>query len=286
MGASTVNNNELPSQRDNVGALLQASSPSEAAVDTSIRELEWYQHFAKVTDVAEFTRSIRAFINRFGFSDFSYHRVECKSTEEACMITTPRRLSEYYDAEGAWRYDLVLEHCARKAVPIYRSTVNRYIENAPFETDSFARLIKLRDYTAKLGFYDYYHRSVKTTNGNGNAVLALTARNVSIEDFQVRIVKQESNIDMLTRVIDYVGTLKFPHHFMNADESREVIIRPKSLALLHAIAQSDLSLIQAADSLCMSTSSVHKHVATLKKVFEVKTLWGALYKAMQIGLIK
>jgi hypothetical protein len=268
---------------DNVVRLDQ---PGDISYEGSLQELTWYQHFAQATDVEDFARRVRNSIQCLGFSDFSYHRVECQSTADACMITTPRRLSEYYDGEGAWQYDPVLLHCAAKAQPIYRSVVNSYIEQAPFENEAFERILKLRDYTAELGYFDYYHRPLQTTNGNGNAVLSITARNVPVDQFHKNVAEQSANIDLLTRVIDYVGTLKFPQYFMNQNESTEVVISPRPLILLHVLAKHDLTVQQAADQLCISISTTHKHIAALKQSFGVKTIWGALFKAIKAGLIK
>jgi hypothetical protein len=264
---------------------LQADLPGDISYQKSLEELGWYKFFAESSDVLEFARRIRNGVERLGFSDFSYHRVECKSSADVCMYTTPKRLAEYYDGEGAWQYDPVLLHCATKDQPIFRSTVNHYIEHAPFANEAFARILKLRDYTSGLGFFDYYHRSLRTTNGNGNAVLSITARNMRISEFHSKIAKQVEELSLLARVIDYVGSLKFPQHFMDTSESRDVVISPRPLVLLHVLAKSDLTVSQAADQLSISISSVNKHVAALKQAFGAKTLWGALYKATKAGLI-
>lgn len=269
----------------NPGKSLQVDLPGDISYQKSLEELGWYKFFAESRDVQAFARRIRNSVERLGFSDFSYHRVECNSSAEVCMYTTPKRLAEYYDGEGAWLYDPVLLHCATKDEPIFRSTVNRYIEHAPFSSEGFARILKLRDYTADLGFFDYYHRSLRTTNGNGNAVLSVTARNMQINEFHSKIAKQVEKLGLLARVIDYVGSLKFPHNFMNNNESRDVVISPRPLVLLHVLAKSDLTVSQAADQLSISVSSVNKHVAALKQAFGAKTLWGALYKATKAGLI-
>jgi len=270
----------------NIDHAMRLDKPGDISYESSLQELSWYQYFAQSADVEDFARRVRASIQSLGFSDFSYHRVECQSTADACMITTPRRLSEYYDGEGAWQYDPVLLHCAAKPQPIYRSVVNRYIEQAPFQNEAFSRILKLRDYTADLGYFDYYHRPLETTNGNGNAVLSITTRNIPSHQFQGLVAKQSDNIDLLTRVIDYVGTLKFPQHFMNVDESTEVVISPRPLVLLHVLAKHDLTVQQAADKLCISISTTHKHIAALKQAFGAKTIWGALFKAVKTGLIK
>lgn len=267
------------------GSFLQADLPGDISYQKSLEELGWYKFFAESSDVLAFARRIRNSVERMGFSDFSYHRVECKSSTDDCMYTTPKRLAEYYDGEGAWQYDPVLLHCATEDKPIFRSTVNRYIERAPFSNEAFTRILKLRDYTAGLGFFDYYHRSLRTTNGNGNAVLSVTARNVRVGEFHSRIAKREEELNLLTRVIDYVGSLKFPQYFMDTSESREVVISPRPLVLLHVLARSDVTVSQAADQLGISVSSVNKHIAALKQAFGAKTLWGALYKATKAGLI-
>jgi hypothetical protein len=256
---------------------LQADLPGDISYKKSLEELGWYKFFAESRDVPAFARRVRNSVERLGFSDFSYHRVECKSSTDVCMYTTPKRLAEYYDGEGAWQYDPILLHCATKDQPIFRSTVNHYIEHAPFSNEAFTRILKLRDYTASLGFFDYYHRSLRTTNGNGNAVLSVTARNMPISEFHSRIAKHAEGLYLLTRVIDYVGSLKFPQNFMDISESRDVVISPRPLVLLHVLAKSDLTVSQAADQLCISISSVNKHVAALKQAFGAKTLWGALY---------
>jgi hypothetical protein len=255
-------------------------------LDASLKELSWYQYFAQAQDVPHLSRMIHAFLAKLGFSDYSYHRSEFRSASETCLITTPRRLSDFYDGEGLWEVDPVVQHCAIDTAPIYRSVVNRFVEDAPFEMAAHRRLLKLRDYNASLGYPDCYHVAVRTSNGNGNGVLSVMTRNAAVPELHGRVARYAAHIQKLAKVIDYVGALKFPQNFIGADEPQEIVVSPKPLMLLQMLAKSDLSLADAADRLCISISTANKHVAVLKQAFDASTLWGVIYKATRAGLVK
>ena len=62
--------------------------------------------------------------------------------------------------------------------------------------------------------------------------------------------------------------------------------RAKALRLLAVVAEDDLSLDEAADKLCISIYTANQHIAAARRVFGVATTTGAIYAAMQQGLIE
>jgi predicted DNA-binding protein (UPF0251 family) len=84
--------------------------------------------------------------------------------------------------------------------------------------------------------------------------------------------------------VDYIGTVKFSHYFLDSGNT-EIKIFPKPLCLLDLLATEDLTLNDAATRLGIARSTANAHVAAIKNAFGTRTLWGSVFKAMQLGLI-
>ena len=98
----------------------------------------------------------------------------------------------------------------------------------------------------------------------------------------------------LAEVAGEIAMRKFPDFFAGDGEEAESPAksemtektRAKALRLLAAVAEDDLSLEEAADKLCISIHTANQHIAAARRVFGAATTHGAIYAAMQQGLIE
>lgn len=109
-------------------------------------------------------------------------------------------------------------------------------------------------------------------------------------------------LNALAELIGEIGVRKFPGAFLGNDAparghagaasgtepTPEITekTKAKALRLLAALAEDDLTLNQAADRLCISVPTANQHIAAARQVFGVETTAGAVFAAMQQGLIE
>ena len=98
----------------------------------------------------------------------------------------------------------------------------------------------------------------------------------------------------LAELLGEIGVRKFPDFFADDEEEAGTTLRgemtektwAKALRLLAVVAEDDLSLEEAAGKLCISIHTANQHIAAARRVFGVATTTGAIYAAMQQGLIE
>ena len=98
----------------------------------------------------------------------------------------------------------------------------------------------------------------------------------------------------LAELLGDIGGQKFPDLFAGDEEEAgspakgkmTEKTRAKALRLLAVVAEDDLSLEEAADKLCISIYTANQHIAAARRVFGAATTHGAIYAAMQQGLIE
>jgi molybdenum-dependent DNA-binding transcriptional regulator ModE len=78
---------------------------------------------------------------------------------------------------------------------------------------------------------------------------------------------------------------KFPESFLDPDEAQAAKMGLKPLLLLNALANEDLTLMQAAEKLNISLKTANKYIAKARTALGAKTTNGAVFKALQLGLL-
>jgi predicted DNA-binding protein (UPF0251 family) len=259
---------------------------SDGRYSTTTFEIRCHQELSKARDLPELMQKILAFITRLGFTDFSFGRMASKNPSAAMILmTTPSSITDHYRHEGVWKHDLMLQHAAACQDPIFQTTIDNYVANAPFKTEGILSNRETRSMVRSYGFHDYYAVPLKSTNGNGHVLLAITAKNMPSSRFHELVAINKAAFDILGRSIDYVGVKKFTQFFLDDSESREILITPRPLLLLNTMAKDNLTLNDAAKKLGMSRSTANKHIAAAREAFGAKTNASAVYRALQEGFI-
>jgi DNA-binding CsgD family transcriptional regulator len=224
------------------------------------------------------------YLQDFGFSDYSFIQMERREEPETHMYTTPKEFSDIYLSEGIYEHDQLLSYAAVNTEPIFQSTIDAYLRSAPVKTQTILKNERIQRYVKGKGFLDYYNVPLPAATGQGNVLLSLTAQHVQSDELIRRAVDNQQLLHILCKAVDYVGTVKFPHYFLDSGSS-DVKIFPKPLRLLILLAKEDLTLNDAAARLGITRSTANAHVAAIKNAFGTRTLWGSVFKAMQLGLI-
>jgi predicted DNA-binding protein (UPF0251 family) len=260
---------------------------SEGEYSSTAFEIRCHQELSKARDLPELKHKILGFISALGFTDFSFGRMATKNPSVGMVLmTTPNELTEHYRHSNVWQHDLMLQHARASQNPIFLSTIDDYVANAPFKTEGILSNRETRTLVRSHGFEDYYAAPLKSTNGNGNVLLAATSKSIPRWRFKELVGTNKQAFTILGRAIDYIGIRKFPNLFLDDTESREILITPRPLLLLKTMATENLTLNGAAQRLGMSRSMANKHIAAARQAFDANTNASALYRAMQEGFIE
>jgi hypothetical protein len=257
---------------------------ARAEYEASLFELRVYRELSTSRDIPALKRKVHSHLQGFGFSDYSFIQMERREEPETHMFTTPKEFTDIYLSEGIYEHDQLLSYAAVNTEPIFQSTIDAYLRVAPVKTQTILKNERIQRYVKGKGFLDYYNVPLPAATGQGNVLLSLTSQHVSSDELIRRAVANRQLLHILCKAVDYVGTVKFPSFFLDSG-SPEVKIFPKPLRLLALLAKEDLTLNDAATQLGITRSTANAHVAAIKNAFGTRTLWGSVFKAMQLGLI-
>jgi DNA-binding CsgD family transcriptional regulator len=244
-----------------------------------------FSELGKAADVADFKYQIKKIVNKMGFSDFIFRRIESGELYHAALTTMPDELLRVYSEESYYDNDLMVAYVHHNAQPIFTSQVYKYICDAPFETNLTVVNRAIEKLYSRFGFFDFYSISTKAQNGNGNVQLAIADRGLSDNDFQKKIVPYQSAFRQLCRVIDRASTDRFSTQLMAEEERNAVSITPKPLHILNKLANTDMTIAQLAEQMCISPITAHQHIAGARKALGVKTNIAAIKRAIKLKLI-
>ena len=253
--------------------------------NNSICKINFFWELARAKDFHEFSQRIKSIINRMGFTDFAFPRLNTTGMQLG-TLNTNREIENLYESEGFIGYSLVAKHGHVATTPIFSSTIEQYISNSPFETEIFKRNHAFYRVCKCYGYYDFYFIPIKALNGNGNAMLSVFTKKMESSGFQCQIAKHKQDLNQLAQAIDYIGTRKFPESFLHSKENSLITVTPAPLQLLTTLAKDNITLKIAASQLGISLNTANKHIANIKHALGANTQAAAVYLAIKEGLIE
>jgi hypothetical protein len=269
-------------------ATVNSSADDDGSMVSHCFEIDCHQRLNKARSLEEFSSIILDLVRSLGGTDFSLTRMASKNPAIAMVLgTTPRAMTDHYKHKNVWMHDLMIQYAADPAntKPMYQSTIDDFIEKATFLSETIRSNRETRQFIQGYGYMDYYDIPISAANGNGNVLMAVTAKKLDLADFQCFVESKKYLLQIIGRAVDYVGTRKFPESFLDAEESRTIKITPKPLRLLTAIAQQNLTLAEIAKKLHITQSAANQQMAAAKAAFGAKTIGHAIYCALKAGLI-
>jgi hypothetical protein len=273
--------------------IISAIRPEDTSIDpafgelplrAAVYELKIHQDLKSTKSIIEFDKKIRQYIQACGLADYSYIRCASKDTETQ-LITTARDMTKVWMDEGLWQYDYMTMYASSNTNPIFQSTIDSFVNKAPFETVDIQKNRLLQENVKAYRYYEYYNIPLKAGNGNGNVLLSVTARDMEPRAFRQRICASRFTLRILARSIDHVGTQLYPEYLLDSTEPKNLGLKPRAIELLNCLAWDNLSLAEAAEKLCMSMPNANRLVAAVKKAVGATTLPHAMYRAIKSGIV-
>ncbi|MEJ2444506.1 MAG: autoinducer binding domain-containing protein [Exilibacterium sp.] len=250
-----------------------------------VREIKFYWHMATAKDQTEFKARLLSILSHMGFSDFVFAPLSSQYGAYGNILCTLDDLWKTYLDEQHYQHDMILQHCMKCSKPILTSTMYQYISSAPFKTEQFQRNIEWIELCTSRGYNDAYNIPLQASNDENNVVLSVFAKDLDQAAFRRLVEQNKTVLFLLVEAINYIGTHKFPDMVAVKMHHKKQAVTPKSLRLLHALTDGNMSLKEAAVKLCISIDTANKHVAAIKKALEAKTQAAAVYQAIKKGLL-
>jgi len=253
-------------------------------------EFGYYVILSAATNVDDFKRRITKEVQALGFSEYSFMRLEhfeCHKEVMKLNTISPDLTRSYYSS-GYYKYDLALHYARLNKKPVFRTAINEYVKQSPFETNETRCIDDVIELNRRYGYYEYFNVPMEARNGNGHVVFTVAHRGLMPLELKKKVNACYSDLTLLCDAIDYVQTLKFSDYFIGNSASSENMIKinPKPLRVLDVLANNDFTIGQVADQLCISEVTAGKHLETARKAFQTRTNQAAIKKAIQCGLIK
>jgi len=248
-------------------------------------ELRILKKLSQTKDVTALKQCCQNEIEKLGFSGYTFMQQVSgpKSDVETHLITTPAEFQTVYIGEGIFEHDQTLAYAAVNTKPIFQTTINAELAAVRIKTETILKNEFVQNYLHTKGYHEYYNVPFIASTQEGNALFSITAHNTRPEEFRRRTDNVKPHLHVIARAVDYVGTSKFGDLFLGRKEKAKLCPRP--LELLTLLATEDLQLKAAFERMGITRSSGDAHVLAIKEAFGVDTLWAAVFKAAQQGLL-
>lgn len=253
----------------------------------SEHEFGYYADLSSANNVGEFKSKILTIVQGFGFSDFSFMRMHCGDIDSKLLVTGPEEMLSAYFDQNFMKYDMILPYTEQSLEPIFLSEIREYAAKSPFENETTRVMRSIYELNKSYGFYDYYNIPIKALNGEGNVLFSVTIRGYSPTEIKRAVDESKIALLLLCEAIDFVVTQKFANDLIGERVAApiDVVINPRPLRVLQALANNDFNIMQVAEHLNISAVTANKHLETARKALGVRTNYAAIKKAVLNGLI-
>lgn len=283
--------NALRASALNYARVASLSQPSVAQTfKASIYEMELTKLLAAAKDNRDLYLKILTILKSLGFDNFSFIRLKNDEISTTYYINTNPYIKDVYDGENLWPYDLSLKGaCDKEARSTYQTTINGFINCAPYESELVLKNRLIQKTIDKAGYKEYFNMPMRSCNGDGNVMLSVTIRLSDASRIRENAAKNWIQLHSLCRVIDYVIVTKHGGWFEAPTESGVRNIEGP-LRLLNYMLEKDCGVKEAAQQLDtekpISAYAASRWLATLRQTLGATSNTSLVYRALTLGLLQ
>lgn len=267
-------------KKSKAGSLFRFESHSNPA---PVGKIAACQMLSGAKSHAELMELIGRALRELRFSDFAF-TLRQSSNNPAYYFSTCAQANQYFHDLADWEFDISAMYATAGDQPLYQTTIEAYLARAPFATSAMAKSRALGSLARTLGFEEMYHLPLPVRDF-GHAMLTVASQGCPPTRLHNLVVQSRSELEALRAQLGALIPPLFASGRLRAAALPRLSLGPTPLLLLNALAKDNLSLNAAAERLCISVSAANKHIATIKKNLEAKTIASAVYKATSLGLI-
>lgn len=260
------------------------------AVNLELRgyEVEFAEWLKGANGFTNFKKRITDELNRLGFSDWAYSRIDVPPTHGISEQVGTAREDEMklYLAESFGDCDLMFMHASRAKSHIYQSTVEALVNNREMpQIEILERNRDLLKLLKSINHYEYLAIPLGSKEKDNHAVFTLAARKVCSNDFKKNVNTNIDKLKIIIRLVESIGIECYPGYLLGAVNKIQKSISKESIRLLSIMAINDLKIDEAANTLQITRNVADKHLGKIRDFFDVNTTHSAIIKAIKGGFI-
>lgn len=256
--------------------------------DPRTTDLSYFSQLSLAKDLNDFKQRILKVVNQMGFSDFSFVHMNASGDIDSLVLTTiPKAISESYFEQGLYEHDLIIPYANSRTRPIFRSELENYVNQAPFENDMTRTSSEIYKLNKSHGFYEFFNMPSDSYDGSGKVMFLVTQREGNPFEFRQRVIQSLRPLELLSEAIDMIVGQRFSNVIGLKKLPAKTVykINPAPLRVLQTLANNDLTIQCIADKLFISAVTANKHLETARKSLGVRTNYAAIKKGLESGLI-
>jgi DNA-binding CsgD family transcriptional regulator len=248
------------------------------------RELEFGYHaeLRGSRNAEQLTKTIHHIVERLGFTDYVFIDLKCTGALQNTLNTLPVTMLQKYVELNFSVHDMVLQRARTNTTPFLSSTIHNHIANAPFISDMTSAMFGINQLSKSFGFYDYL--VMPTHSKNGCYLFSVAIRGARPIELGKIATETKHSLVLLAEAIEYAVNDQFPELIPHRET--DTAINAKPLRVLNTLANSDLTIEQVANKLCISVVTANQHLKTVRRKLGVKTNYAAIRRALTEGLIE
>lgn len=239
-------------------------------------------------DLREFKKKITSILNCIGISSWEFTALDtpsCLDNEEQIGMNFKDEI-RVYRKNAYHEYELMIQHVIKTGKPIFKSTVDNFLNTEDIKTENFKKNIDLFQKISEQGYNDYCYLPAYSSIDKSLIMLTVCTKNISSLDLRKIVSCNSSFLGNLLLSIDAVGSRLFPEYFYQSRKQYTNLKNSKPVELLNLMYTQDISLKEAAYQLGIKYSTADKHLQKLRDILGTKTTLGAIKKARQKKLLK
>jgi DNA-binding CsgD family transcriptional regulator len=238
----------------------------------------------KAKDPSDFHRKIVTAINDLGFTDYAFTQLNTAEDLDYSLLTVSKQQMDIYKAEAFFEHDMIVQYSTSNVHPMYQSSIENYVNSAPFVTKPIEHNRELFKMLKSFGFFEYYIIPIEVRPNNSIVSFSVSINNAESVDVKRAVGVNKIALKSLGESIFVVANRKFPGQFIYRENS-EVILSASNVAVLQAFANGCKTAQQVADTLNLSVNTVNYHLDKSADDLGVKTKYQAFVRAAELGLI-
>ncbi len=255
-------------------------------IETAANKTLSTNHLFDVSSIDELQKEVQRIVNNLDLSDSTFTWLPKRHLSSVGIFQSiPHQVYIDYLKKGYDKHDALIQHCKNRDTPVFITNVYNVAKGHSFHLDALQVNKDNYEYLANFGFLDFYSIPAPSYNGVDKVMLSVTAKDLPPDQFSNLIKKHEKMLRLLVQVIDYLWWSRWPNERTLKSVEQFNQIPPQALRVLETLANGDLTLKQVAEELNMAVSTVNNHISTAKKVLGTKTIYKAIRKAVNLGVI-
>ena len=233
-----------------------------------------------------FTNTLQRIVNDLGFSHFDITQVGSNLDLDIMLSTLPQPMLATYITEQLDKYDLSSEYINASLSPVFYSDFFHHFSTSPVLVEKIRKNLLIHELMKNYGFHDAYCCPIQKNNSDNKFIFSIHSEDEKSDEFKQLTMNRRAKIASLSGVVcNLLSESSFLHSTDMAKKNNAVKLSRKQIAILEAMGKYSMTQQQAADYVGLSESTVKSYCKLIKNKLGKKTLNGAIFEALRLGII-